>query len=189
MRISLQATLLIAGLLAAPGGAWAIGNALSFDATKSTYVQVARPVSDDFTIEFWVKTSMTSPTGTQWYQGAGLVDGEMSGLVNDFGIALLNDKAAFGVGNPDVTIQSTTTINDGNWHHIAATRLRNSGQLLLYVDGVQEASSTGSLNTASLTAPTNLYLGSIQTGSPASTAFFTGQLDEASPSECSLGIS
>ena len=176
MRTSLHKTLVLAGLLAVPAsGAWAIGNALSFDATKSTYVQVARPVSDNFTIEFWVKTSMASPTGTLWYQGAGLVDGEMANVVNDFGVSLLNGKAAFGVGNPDVTIQSTTTINDGNWHHIAATRLKTSGLMLLYVDGVQEASSTGiTTNVTSLLSASDMHLGSIQTGP----AYFTGQLDE-----------
>jgi hypothetical protein len=179
MQKTLQATLLVAGLLAAPTGAWATGNALSFDAARSTYVQVPRAVSDDFTIEFWVRTNMTSPTGALWWQGAGLVDGEMPGATNDFGVVLLNGKAAFGVGNPDVTIQSSTTINDGNWHHIAATRQRTSGLMLLYVDGVQEASSgTTATNTASLTAPTNMRLGSIQTGTPAPGAFFTGQLDE-----------
>jgi VCBS repeat-containing protein len=179
MRLSLSTTLALTALLAAPTGAWAIGNALSFDAARSTYVQVARPVSDNFTIEFWVKTSMTSPTGTQWWQGAGLVDGETAGAANDFGVVLLNGKAAFGVGNPDVTIQSTTAINDGQWHHVAATRLRSSGLLLLYVDGVQEASSGATAtNTASLTAPGSLRLGSIQTGTPAPVAFFTGQLDE-----------
>ena len=176
MQTPLHKTLLLAGLLTAPAsGAWAIGNALGFDATKSSYVQVSRLVSDDFTIEFWVKTSMTSPTGTMWYQGAGLVDGEMPTQVNDFGVSLLNGKAAFGVGNPDVTIQSTTTINDGNWHHIAATRLKSSGLMLLYVDGVQEASSSGTTTSKlSLTSATNLRLGSIQTGTP----YFTGQLDE-----------
>jgi hypothetical protein len=175
MRIPSPTTLLLAGLLAAPTGAWAIGNALSFNANGSTYVQVTRPVSDNFTIEFWVKTSMTSRTGTQWWQGAGLVDGEVANTVNDFGLTLLNDKAAFGVGNPDVTIQSTTTINDGQWHHIAATRLKSSGLMLLYVDGVQEASSAGTTtNTASLTASSTLRLGSVQT----STVYLTGQLDE-----------
>jgi VCBS repeat-containing protein len=179
MQKTLQATLLAAGLLAAPTGAWAIGNALSFDAARGTYVQVARPVSDNFTIEFWVRTSMASPTGTQWWQGAGLVDGEVGGSTNDFGVVLLNGKAAFGVGNPDVTIQSATTINDGQWHHIAATRLRSSGLMLLYVDGVQEASSAGTTTSvAALTAPGSLRLGSLQTGTPAGTAFFTGQLDE-----------
>ena len=177
--IPIQTTLLAAGLLAAPTGAWAIGNALSFDAARSTYVQVPRAVSDDFTIEFWVRTSVAGPTGTLWWQGAGLVDGEMTTATNDFGITLLNGKAAFGVGNPDVTIQSATSINDGKWHHIAATRQRTSGLMLLYVDGVQEASSAGTAtNTNLLTASTSLRLGSIQTGTPAPAAFFTGQLDE-----------
>jgi hypothetical protein len=181
MQLPIPKTLLVAGLLAAPTGAWALGNALTFDAAKSSYVRMARPVSDDFTIELWVKTSMAGPTSTtpQWWQGAGLLDGEVAGAANDFGLSLLNGKAAFGVGNPDVTILSTTSINDGQWHHIAATRQRSSGLLLLYVDGVQEASSAGTTtNVNSLTGPANLRLGGIQTGTPAPAAYFTGQLDE-----------
>ncbi len=175
MQKPISTTLLLASLLAAPSGSWALGNALSFDATKSSYVQLARPVSDDFTLELWVKTSMASPTGTQWWQGAGLLDGEVGGAVNDFGLTLLNGKAAFGVGNPDVTIQSATSINDGQWHHLAATRQRSTGLMLLYVDGVQEASSAGTTtNTASLTGPASLRLGGLQTGGP----YLTGQLDE-----------
>jgi hypothetical protein len=112
--------------------------------------------------------------GTQWYDGQGLVDGEVGGVVNDFGTSLLGDKAAFGVGNPDTTITSTTAINDGQWHHVAATRSALTGLMQLYVDGVLQASATGPFGPK--TSPPNLCLGSIQSG--VSGGFFSGALDD-----------
>ena len=178
MRKILRTAFLLIWLIASYTSAWAVGNALRFNAANSSYVQIARPaaIQGDFTIEYWVNTTMTGPTGTNWWQGAGLVDGEVAGAVNDFGTSLLNGgKLAFGVGNPDVTIQSTTAINDGTWHHVAVTRTQASGLMQLYIDGaLQVTSGTAVTNTGLLTAPVNLRLGSIQTGAP----YFTGQLDE-----------
>ena len=65
------------------------------------------------TIEYWVKTTQTSLTGSQWYNGSGIVDAEVAGGTSDFGTSLLNGKLAFGIGNPDITLQSTTSINTG----------------------------------------------------------------------------
>lgn len=178
MRTTLRLVLVLAGLLAGHTRAWAIGNALNFTAATSSYVQIARPVQDDFTIEYWVKipTTTVGPTSANWYDGIGLVDGEVGGLANDFGTSLLNGgKLAFGVGNPDVTIQSTTAINDGNWHHVAVTRTLSTGLMLLYIDGRQEASSGATVtNKTTLTAPANMRFGGIQAGGN----YFTGQLDE-----------
>lgn len=149
-------------------------NALAFNGTNN-FVPIVRPIQDDFTIEYWTKTTQVSLMGSQWFQGSGIVDGEVAGITNDFGTALLSGKASFGTGSPDVTIISKTKINDGNWHHIAATRTKSTGLMLLYVDGKLEASSAGTTTSASsLTAPPRLLLGGTQTG----VSFFAGQLDE-----------
>jgi len=148
------------------------GNALNFDGVND-YVQVNRPVQDDFTIEYWLRTTQTAGTGTQWWQGTGVVDAEVGGSTQDFGTALLGGKIAFGVGNPDITIISNTSVNDGRWHHVAVTRTRASGLMQLYVDGVLENSTNGS--TASLTASSYLTLGSMQTFA---NGYFNGTLDE-----------
>jgi uncharacterized repeat protein (TIGR03806 family) len=148
-------------------------NAISFDGT-SGYVQIARAVSNEFTLAFWVKTTTTGG-GSQWWAGKGLLDGEMAGTGNDFGTSLVGAKAAFGVGAPDTTIASTTSINDGNWHHVAATRDSVSGEIKLYVDGVLESSQVTTV-TGPLT-PTNLRLGSIRTGVAA--GFLAGSIDDA----------
>ncbi|MEP0822958.1 MAG: hypothetical protein HRF44_08915 [Ignavibacterium sp.] len=161
-------------LFLAPANAWGQGpgTALKFDGVDD-YVLVGRPVSESFTFEFWMKTSQTGSTGTQWWDGKGLVDGEVAGVQDDFGISLLGNRVAFGVGNPDVTIVSTTVVNDGLWHHIAATRNKSDGIIHLYVDGKLQGTGTG--NTNSLTAPSLLCVGNLQILTP---DYYSGLLDE-----------
>jgi hypothetical protein len=124
-------------------------------------VRIPRVIGDDFTISFWLKTTQKGGRG-QWFAGAGLVDGEVAGVTDDFGTALVGDAVAFGVGKPDTTITSTSAVNDGHWHHVAAVRTRASGAIQLFVDGKQEAAGTGGKQ--SLTAPASLILGRLQTG-------------------------
>ncbi len=137
----------------------------------NNYVQIANTVSNDFSIVFWVKTAQIVGTG-QWWQGAGLVDGNFSGVGNDFGTALSGGKFAFGVGNPDTTIRSATSINDGVWHQCVATRSQSNGAMCVYVDGNLEATGTG--NTNVLNASASLLFGQIESGG----SHFNGSLDE-----------
>jgi hypothetical protein len=147
------------------------GGALNLDGSND-YVNIPKPTLNSFTIEYWLKTTQVSPSGTQWYQGNGIVDAEVGGSTSDFGTVLLNNKLAFGVGNPDITIQSTTSINTGNWIHVAATWDGTTGAMKLYINGVLEASTTGS--TGSRTAPPSIRIGAIQTG----INYFNGTIDE-----------
>jgi hypothetical protein len=151
---------------------------LVFDGTND-YAVLSRPVQNDFTLSCWFKTTQSFTIYTsgafQWWQGAGLVDCEVGGIVNDFGLALNAAKVSFGVGgSSDTSIQSPLTYNDNVWHYAVATRIRSSGALVLYVDGILVASGTGGTN--SLTTPTQLRIGSLQTGSN----FFSGNIAQAS---------
>ncbi len=147
-----------------------INGCLSFNGVNN-YVQISNLISSDFSIAFWVKTLQTGGTG-QWYRGAGLVDGDVTLVNNDFGTALVGNKFAFGVGNPDTTIASGKAINDGSWHQCVATRVAATGAMSVYVDGNLEATGTG--NTNLLTASTKLYFGQIASGG----GYFNGSLDE-----------
>ena len=138
----------------------------------SAYVQIPRSISTDFTVVMWVKTTDTGGTGAQWWSGNGLVDGEVSGAAADWGTVVLNGKFALGIGNTDTTIISSVAINDGVWHHVAATRDNTSGAMNVYVDGVLRGSGTGP--TGDRTAPPTLRIGSIQTGS----GFLNGAIDD-----------
>jgi hypothetical protein len=147
-------------------------NGLNFDGSNDQVLIPNVVNSGSFTIEYWVKTTATASSGYQWYYGPGIVDAEVGGVTNDFGTALVGSKLAFGIGNPDVTIFSTTSINDGAWHHVAASWDVTSGAMKLYIDGTLEASGTG--GTGNRTAPPNIAIGKMQT----SVYYFNGSVDE-----------
>lgn len=135
-------------------------------------VLVTRTIQDNFTILCWFKTtqSFQSSSTAQWYHGAGLVDAEVAGVQNDFGISLQAGKIDFGVGNPDVTIRSLLTYNDNVWHCAVGTRNKATGAINLYVDG--NFIISGIANTSSLTGPSNICIGSLQTN----LNFFSGNI-------------
>jgi RHS repeat-associated protein len=162
-------TALNGGLLGAPTPP--PGSALSFNGSTD-YVQLAsRPVQNDFTIEFWLQSTQVAGSNGQWWRGMGLVDGEVSGVVNDFGVSLGAGQVLFGTGNPDSTIRSGF-VADGLWHHVAVTRVQATGALTLYVDG--QLVATGTASTLALTSPPDLRIGSLQTANN----FFQGAIDD-----------
>jgi hypothetical protein len=136
-----------------------------------------RVVSDNFTIAFWIRafTPGFTDAGTsnpQWWQGSGLVDGEVNGNANDFGVSLRDTKICFGVGNPDTSVFSEKAVSDGQWRHVAITRNSTTGEMAIYVNGRLDASLTGPKGTKS--APPMLRIGNRQTGGKA----FDGELDD-----------
>lgn len=146
------------------------GQAATFNGAQS--IAIPAPVDTNFSLACWVKTTATGG-GAQWYNGMGLIDAEVPGVAADFGLALVGTKAAFGVGNVDFTITSAASINDGLWHHLAATLDTNTGAMKLYVDGALQATGTGPAGAR--IAPAKFYLGSVG----GTTGYFNGSLDEA----------
>jgi len=134
-----------------------------FNAPSTNYLAFTRPVQDDFTIIFVFRSSQGIGTGTQYYQGAGLVNGEVANVVNDFGLSLnANGKILAGTGNPDTSIASaSSTYTNSQPHVVAFKRTRGTGALALYVDGVAQGTATGGKQ--SLTSPSQLVLGAQQT--------------------------
>ena len=148
--------------------------AVSF-VSGTSYGEIPVVVTGNFSLGYWMKSSMTANSGTQWYSGNSLVDAEVCGVVNDWGTALINGgKIAFGTGNPDITITSPLSYNDGNWHYVTVTHSTlSTGNNILYVDGNQVASTTG-VNTGTLNAPSFLGFGR----NNCSGADYTGALDD-----------
>jgi hypothetical protein len=149
--------------------------AVSFNGTDQ-YALVPRDVRDDFSLEVWFSShgGGVGTGNTQWWQGAGLLDGEVPNVVDDFGTSLdATGQVWAGTGNPDTSINSAPGLNDGAWHHVVFTRTRTTGTLTLYVDGVSVASGQG--GTDHLFAPPGLRLGALQSGA----AFYAGSLADA----------
>jgi len=123
--------------------------------------------TNQLTIEMWVNTSasgqqfITTKNEDSWYMAVN-GDNNHSGKASVF----LNGIV------PGGWLNGTSTISDGNWHHLAATF--NGSKLKLYVDGALEAvsSSTGAVSTGT----SNIKIG-MRPFFPFQ-SFFTGSLDE-----------
>lgn len=129
----------------------------------------------NFTLETWINTTSESRTGTQAYQGDGLIWSDVGGSADDFVLAALNNRISFFTGNPDLSFTGNTIINDGNWHHVVATRNVTAvdSTLTVWVDGIIDASGT-TANTGALRANANVVIG----GNTLDRQFFNGRMDE-----------
>jgi hypothetical protein len=158
------------GVLLNQPGAPALGQAASFDGIDD-YVSTPRTVSTDFTLEAWVKTTAPSLTGSQSYEGNGLLWSDVGGAADDFAMAMLNNGLSFFTGNPDVTVTSTTAINDGVWHHLVATRTQG-GSVEIFIDGVSQGTTT--TNNNPLNGNPSIMIG----GNVLDGRYFAGLIDE-----------
>ncbi len=161
----------------------------------TSYIQVPRVVTSDWSIFIVFSTTQTGPNSTptpgpgqahtdslanHWWGGQGIFDGEVAGSVNDFGISLCGSPTAYlgyGAGDlasgTDTTEFSATAVNTGAGFIGEFFRTQTSGNLQMFVNGAFQVSTTG--GTANRTSPT-LKIGSIQT-LPAG-YYFTGNVYE-----------
>jgi hypothetical protein len=169
-------------------GAMLLGEPGALSADTNTSVEIdglnddvrtpARTLTD-LSVEFWFKSTQGIGTGTQWYDGAALVDSSATGSVDDWGTSLRDDgRVVAGVGNPDTSIVSATGgFNDGAWHHVVFTRNNTTGAMVLYVDGSSAAGNTGTGPSGARAAGSDIAFGR-QAGNM--TQLFAGHLDEVS---------
>ena len=75
-----------------------LNGCLNFNGVNN-YVQISNIISADFSIAFWVKTTQTGGAG-QWYNGAGLVDGDSFRIRQRLWHRPGGGQFGFGVGNP-----------------------------------------------------------------------------------------
>ena len=151
-----------------------VGKARRFHGKKDSG-QLDRPVQDDFTIALWFRTDRAGrgrANDLRWFTGSGLVDGEIRGVVDDFGISLVADHVTAGTGRPEAFVHSRGGFADGAWHHVAFTRHRESGRIALYVDGAEVGARNAGKQ--ALTAPSKLTIGRLLPGNGA----FHGDIDD-----------
>lgn len=132
-------------------GVGEVGSALSFNGVGDKVDIVNSSdfnwtAADAFSIEFWVKYSelsattrvmvgrdAASPSTVHWWIGT-TTAGKIMWYIRD------SNNNAF-------SLESPSALNNGEWHHVAATR--NGSTLVLYIDGIPvqtTASFTGSFN-------------------------------------------
>lgn len=96
--------------------------------------------SGDFTIDFWVRSTSTAASIAACGDLGTFSNGQAWWfLISAAGKAQWNGYNT-GAGSASVSVTSTTSINDGNYHHIAVTRQGNTFRI--FVDGALEASAT-----------------------------------------------
>ena len=157
------------------------GGALNFDG-NGDYVDVGTDSSLDlgsgnYTVEGWIKTIATGP------QDLGIVSKYADGtdLMCDHGIRLylweypeyiFYNKVADTEGDTSNVLGAGAVLNDGEWHHFAASR---EGLVVKsYIDGKFEGEGHASLSTLdNISTEATLVFGQIL-----DEAFFNGQLDE-----------
>jgi len=120
-----------------------------------------------------MKTSVPSSTGTDCFNGDGLVWADEGGIVaNDIGVSIVNNKICYWTGNPDNSMMGVKSLNDGQWHYVVATRNMTAGTKNLYVDGVLE--NSGPTNTNYLASNLTLSIA----GNDYDKHYFNGVMDQ-----------
>lgn len=146
---------------------------IRFDGTNSQLV-LPRMISDDFTITTIFKTSAGIVNATaMWDSASGIIDASVSGTVNDFGMGIQSTgRLLAGTGTPNVSAYYSNKYSNGIPHILSFTRKKSNGALALSVDGTTVSTATG--GTQSLTSPTRITLGSLQTN----TNYLNGDISE-----------
>ncbi len=133
------------------------GACYSFNGSDA-YVELDRPIQDDFSLVAWINTDVEGSAGTQAYQGDGLFWSDVGGTANDFVMAVLGTKLSFFNGNPDGSVNSNGDIVTGEWVHVAGVRDTAAGTISVFIDGLLDNTVTHT-NTGPLDAQDLLVVG------------------------------
>lgn len=139
---------------------------------NSNYWDITNPTTGDFTVGVWFNTTSTNGGGTYFFDNPQLVGSDSPGPANDWGFCINNGQIGFG-GVSGQTAYTTGQFNDGNWHYAVATRVKTTGAMTVYVDGVQLAQITEAPGVELTDTPT-IRIG----GDPTNNAFYQGYMAE-----------
>jgi PKD repeat protein len=113
----------------------------TIDGVASSPTLAARPST--FSVEAWVRTATTQGGQILGYgntQTAVSKDSDRNLYMNPAGIIIFGVRPKGSGGGP-ITVKTTTSYNDNQWHHVVATL--GSGGMQLFVDGKAAGTSTG----------------------------------------------
>jgi len=150
------------------------GNALEFDGSND-YVDCGNDVSlnitDEITIEAWVKTNTNATTQR-------VVSKQQTG-VGIYNFKIVNQK--FNIYIEDTTnsgyryLSDNSWIGDGQWHHVVGTASIITDEIHMYLDGSLNDGSTDPIgDVTSFSCTNNLRIGRRSDGSD----YFNGTIDE-----------
>jgi hypothetical protein len=150
------------------------GRAFSLSGGTDDYVDVERDGlpsgSGPLTVSAWIKTTQSDTGCDNRGEGYFFALGLRAPGAREFVLGVIH--GVFAVENYGGSIEGSTTINDGEWHHVVG--VWNGNEALEYVDGGSE-----SLSRDELPAIDILDTGHLLIGSPYSSCYpYTGSLDE-----------
>lgn len=145
------------------------GGIMVFDGVND-YISLSNRTTSSFTIGCWLKTTATSLSGSQAYDGNGIIWSDVGGIANDFILSILNNKAAWFTGDVTTTISSTTTINTGSWFYLTVVKNGSNNTKQLFINGVLESSGVSS--STLLTDNSNIIIG----GNTIDSRYFNGNI-------------
>jgi len=152
-----------ATLINGPTFSAANGGQIAFNGSTQ-FATMPRSVGASFSLELWINTTSSGGASSgEWWDGLAILDADVSGPGNDFGLAIGAGRLMFGNGNPDSTLKTTSTYNTGNWIQSVATRNNTTGARQIFVNGVLVVGDTAS--TQSLNAATQMVLARFQSAS------------------------
>jgi len=123
-------------------------------------------ITGAFSFSCWVNTTSTNYEGI-YFKGNTVA-------LNDIYIRRQNNGTVrMFVNGSSINVTSSTTVNDGNWHHIMCVYVPSTS-MTIYIDGSQDAQ-----NTTTIPSAINNNYGNISIGEGGG-QFFNGKIDEAS---------
>ena len=163
-----------------------MGNGVNLDGGDDHAYVANPPLLNTFSIAFWVSVDDSGNNGDNWWSGKGIIDGDVLDYKEDFGITLIEEKIAFGIGengaegstiksSSDVTISSKAKIGE-EWHHVVVTRDGISGEMKIYIDGELKASGTGPTGPRIDTSQNKICFGGM--GTELDGKYIKGRLDD-----------
>ncbi|MCW1922275.1 PQQ-dependent sugar dehydrogenase [Luteolibacter arcticus] len=131
-----------------------IGGALHFDSTDER-ITMGNVAPNDFTVSFWMRTTRAFPVTANPPAGLAIIHADSGGPTNDFliagtrenGISRISFQTGNALGTPNQILHATSPVDTGAWVHVACTRVKSSGEMKIYINGVLEATRSGSVDT------------------------------------------
>ena len=124
----------------------------------------------NFTVAMVFKTSTAGRAGTNWYDNTGIVDAEVGGVTDDWGLALnATGQIGAGVGNPDITTYAGNALANGQAHSVVMSK--SGTQVAVSIDGGAPIYNTVGAGARTIN---EVMFGSIHTN----IQFFNGDLGE-----------
>ncbi len=126
-------------------------------------------------LAFWIRTTQVG-SDTAWV-APGVAGVELSGGTDDIFWGWLDASGRIGlsVGDDFANWKSTTSVNNGAWHHVALTRDHDAGTFQIFVNGVLE--NSGGIAGGLIGTPFS-SIGRVEDTGAGDGNYFQGNLDE-----------